>query len=100
MRQSTEKSCQLLRSFTDLRARAQPRWPPPTGSIYCSASRELIAALSGEVLGCDGDTLRAAERLAGEIVGLDRTSLRHLEDEEDLIIPLILERTRDDPHFS
>ena len=65
-----------------------------------TASRELIAALSGEVLGRDGDALRAAERLAGEIVGFDRTLLRHLEDEEDLIIPLILERTRDDPHFS
>ncbi|HMJ42485.1 MAG TPA: hypothetical protein VK522_09410 [Pseudolabrys sp.] len=51
-------------------------------------------------MGCDGDTLRATERLAGEIVGLDRTLLRHLEDEEDLIIPLILERARDDPHFS
>jgi hypothetical protein len=25
--------------------------------------------------------------------------LRHLEDEEALIIPLILERTRDDPNF-
>jgi hypothetical protein len=25
--------------------------------------------------------------------------LRHLEDEEDLIIPLILERARDDPNF-
>jgi hypothetical protein len=40
-----------------------------------------------------------AERLAGEIEGFDRTLLRHLEDEEALIIPLILERTRDDPNF-
>jgi hypothetical protein len=64
-----------------------------------AASRELIAALSGEVLGRDGDALRAAERLAGKIVGFDRTLLRHLEDEEDLIIPLILERTRNDPNF-
>ena len=46
----------------------------------------------------DGDALRVAE-LAGEIEGFDRTLLRHLEDEEDLIIPLILERTRDDPNF-
>jgi hypothetical protein len=71
------------------------------GAIYSlgTASRELIAALSGQVSGRDGDALRAAERLAGEIVGFDRTLLRHLEDEEDLIIPLILERTRDDPNF-
>jgi hypothetical protein len=64
-----------------------------------TASRELIAALSGEVLGRDGDALRAAERLAGQVAGFDRTLLRHLEDEEDLIIPLILERTRDDSNF-
>ena len=64
-----------------------------------TASRELIAALSGEVAGRDGDAPRVAERLAGEIEGFDRTLLRHLEDEEDLIIPLILERTRDDPNF-
>ncbi|MDB5598440.1 MAG: L-fuco-beta-pyranose dehydrogenase, partial [Xanthobacteraceae bacterium] len=62
-------------------------------------SRELIAALSSEVTGRDGDAPRVAERLAGEIEGFDRTLLRHLEDEEDLIIPLILERTRDDPNF-
>jgi hypothetical protein len=64
-----------------------------------TTSRELIAALSGEVAGRDGDAPRVAERLAGEIEGFDRTLLRHLEDEEDLIIPLILERTRDDPNF-
>jgi hypothetical protein len=64
-----------------------------------TASRELIAALSGEVSGRDGEVLRVAERVAGEIAGFDRTLLRHLEDEEDLIIPLILERTRDDPNF-
>ena len=71
------------------------------GAIYSlgTASRELIAALSGEVSGRDSDAPRAAERLAGEIEGFDRTLLRHLEDEEDLIIPLILERTRDDPNF-
>jgi len=71
------------------------------GAIYSlgTASRELIAALSGEVSGRDGDALRVAERLAGEIEGFDRNLLRHLEDEEDLIIPLILERTRDDPNF-
>jgi hypothetical protein len=51
------------------------------------------------VTGRDGDALRVAERLAGEIESFDRTLLRHLEDEEDLIIPLILERTRDDPNF-
>jgi hypothetical protein len=43
--------------------------------------------------------LRVAERLAGEIEGFDRNLLRHLEDEEALIIPLILERIRDDPNF-
>ena len=64
-----------------------------------TASREIIAALSGKLSGRDGDVPRVAERLAGEIEGFDRTLLRHLEDEEDLIIPLILERTRDDPHF-
>lgn len=64
-----------------------------------TASRELIAALSGEVSGREGDALRVAERIAGEIEGFDRTLLRHLWDEEDLIIPLILERTRDDPEF-
>jgi hypothetical protein len=64
-----------------------------------TASRELIAALSGDVSGRDGDAPRVAERLAAEIEGFDRTLLRHLEDEEDLIIPLILERTRDDPNF-
>jgi hemerythrin-like domain-containing protein len=71
------------------------------GAIYSlgTASRELIAALSGEVSGRDGDAPRVVERLAGEIEGFDRTLLRHLEDEEDLIIPLILERTRDDPNF-
>jgi hypothetical protein len=71
------------------------------GAIHSlgTASREIIAALSGEVLGRDGDALRVAERLAREIEGFDRTLLRHLEDEEDLIIPLILERTRDDPNF-
>jgi hypothetical protein len=71
------------------------------GAIYSlgTASRELIAALSGEASGRDGDALRVAERLAGEIEGFDRTLLRHLEDEEFLIIPLILERTRDDPNF-
>jgi len=42
---------------------------------------------------------RVAERLAGVIEAFDRTLLRHLGDEEDLIIPLILERTRDDPNF-
>jgi hypothetical protein len=71
------------------------------GAIYRlgNASRELIAALSGEASGRDGDAPRLAERLAGEIEGFDRTLLRHLKDEEDLIIPLILERTRDDPNF-
>jgi hypothetical protein len=71
------------------------------GAIYSlgTASREFIAALSGEVSGRDSDALRVAERLAGGIEGFDRTLLRHLEDEEDLIIPLILERTRDDPTF-
>jgi hemerythrin-like domain-containing protein len=71
------------------------------GAIHSlsTASRELIAALSSEVTGRDGDAPRVAERLAGEIEGFDRTLLRHLEDEEDLIIPLILERTRDDPNF-
>jgi hypothetical protein len=71
------------------------------GAIYRlgNASRELIAALSGEASGRDGDAPRVAERLAGEIEGFDRTLLRHLKDEEDLIIPLILERTRDDPNF-
>jgi Hemerythrin HHE cation binding domain len=64
-----------------------------------TASRELIAALSGEASDRDGDVTRVVERLAGEIEGFDRTLLRHLEDEEDLIIPLILERTRDDPNF-
>ncbi|MDB5526652.1 MAG: hemerythrin protein [Rhizobium sp.] len=63
------------------------------------ASCELIAALSGEVSGHDGDAMRVAARLAGKITGFDRVLLRHLEDEEDLIIPLILERTRDDPDF-
>ena len=62
------------------------------GAIYSlgTASRELIAALSGEVSGRDGDAPRVADRLAGEIEGFDRTLLRHLEDEEDLIIPLHL----------
>jgi hypothetical protein len=71
------------------------------GAIHSlgTASHELIAALSGEVSGRDSDVPRVAERLAGEIGGFDRTLLRHLEDEEDLIIPLILERTRDDPNF-
>jgi nicotinamidase-related amidase len=71
------------------------------GAIYRlgNASRELIAALSGEASGRDGDAPRVAERLAGEIEGFDRTLLRHLKDEDDLIIPLILERTRDDPNF-
>lgn len=64
-----------------------------------TVSRQLIAALSGEVSSRDGDAPRVAERLAGEIDGFDRTLLRHLEDEEDLVIPLILKRTRDDPHF-
>ena len=64
-----------------------------------TASREFISALSGEVSGHVVDTARVAERLAGEIERFDRTLLRHLEDEEDLIIPLILERTRDDPNF-
>jgi Hemerythrin HHE cation binding domain len=71
------------------------------GAIHSlgTASRELIAALAGKVSGRNGDALRVAERLAGEIEDFDRTLLRHLEDEEDLIIPLILERTRDDPNF-
>jgi Hemerythrin HHE cation binding domain len=71
------------------------------GAIYRlgTASRDLIAALSGDMSGHDGEAPRVAERLAGEIEGFDRTLLRHLEDEEDLIIPLILERTRDDPNF-
>jgi hypothetical protein len=64
-----------------------------------NASRKLIAALSGEVSGRNGDALRVAARLAGEIESFDRTLLRHLEDEEFLIIPLILEHTRDDPNF-
>jgi hypothetical protein len=64
-----------------------------------TASRELIAALSGEVSGRDGDALRLAVRLAGEIEGFDRSLLRHLADEEDQIIPLILEHSRDDPNF-
>ena len=54
------------------------------------ASRELIAALSGQGSGRDGEAPRVADRLAGEIEGFDRTLLRHLEDEEDLIIPLHL----------
>jgi len=74
---------------------------PHHGAIHSlgAASRELIATLSGEVSGRDGDALRVAERLTGEIEGFDRTLLRHLDDEEDLIIPLILERARDDPNF-
>jgi len=73
-------------------------------SVECNgylvtASRELIAALSGEASGRDGNALRVAERLAGEIEGFDRNLLRHLENEEALIIPLILERIRDDPNF-
>jgi hypothetical protein len=46
-----------------------------------TASRDLIAALSGEGSGRDGDAPRVADRLAGEIEGFDRTLLRHLEDE-------------------
>jgi hypothetical protein len=71
------------------------------GAIYSlgTGSRELIAALSGEVSGRDGDALRVAELLAGEIEGFDRILLRHLEDEEALIILLILERTHDDSNF-
>jgi hypothetical protein len=75
------------------------RWNCARSASLGTASRELIAALSGEVSSRDGDAPRVAERLAGEIEGFDRTLLRHLEDEEDLIIPLILERTRDDPNL-
>jgi hypothetical protein len=63
------------------------------------AGIELVAALSGSLSGRDGDALRVADRVAGKIETFDGTLLRHLADEEDLIIPLILERSRDDPDF-
>ncbi len=63
------------------------------------ASRALLLALSGEVSGRDGDPMRVADRLGERITAFDRIMLRHLEDEEDLIIPLILERARDDDEF-
>lgn len=67
-------------------------------SLGCR-SRELIAALTGNVSGMEGEPARAADLLAREITDFDKVLIRHLEDEEDLIIPLILERSRDDPNF-
>lgn len=63
------------------------------------ASHELIAALTGAISGKEGEPRRAADKLAGQVSAFDKVLIRHLEDEEDLIIPLILERSRDDPGF-
>jgi hypothetical protein len=58
------------------------------------ASRALLAAIAS------GDAhARALDELAGRMAAFDRTLPRHFDDEEDLIIPLILERPRDDPDF-
>lgn len=71
------------------------------GAIYNlgGASRELIAALSGGASGAADKSMRAADLLMKEITGFERTLLRHLDDEEDLVIPLILDRVRNDPEF-
>lgn len=58
------------------------------------ASRELIAAVTE-----GGDAGRPTEGVLGELGRFDRTLSRHLDDEEDLVIPLILERARTDPEF-
>ncbi|MNW19236.1 hypothetical protein D3C71_2191420 [compost metagenome] len=70
-------------------------------SIYelSLASRDLIAALTGAVSCKQGEARWVADRLAAQVTSFDKVLIRHLEDEEDLIIPLILERSRDDPNF-
>ena len=47
------------------------------------------------------DTARraAAGRFATELVDFERMLARHLDDEEDLVIPYLLERARADPDF-
>ena len=62
-------------------------------------SEAFVAALKGQVSGKEGEVARKVDDLSGAIGVFERNLLRHLDDEEDLIIPLILERARDDPEF-
>jgi hypothetical protein len=62
-------------------------------------SEAFVAALSGQVSGKEGEVPRKVDDLAAAIAAFDRNLRRHLDDEEDLVIPLILERARNDPEF-
>jgi len=62
-------------------------------------SEAFLAALSGQVSGKTAEIGRRIDAIAGAIAGFERNLLRHLDDEEDLVIPLILERVRDDPDY-
>jgi hypothetical protein len=57
--------------------------------LVAGAANELLASLQGAA---DAQRPRAADRYAAASGALVRQLARHLDDEEDLIIPLILER--------
>jgi len=62
-------------------------------------SEVFLAALGGALSGKEGEIGRRTEAIAGAIRRFERNLIRHLDDEEDLVVPLILERSRDDPDF-
>lgn len=66
---------------------------------FADAARELVAVCSNRApLGAEAPD-RAAERMTTAMRAFERILLRHLDDEEDLVIPLVLDRAGDDPTF-
>lgn len=62
-----------------------------------TASRELISLAQGGR--AEADIRDAGARLGETVTGFRPLLVRHLDDEEDIIIPLLIERGRSDPAF-
>lgn len=62
-----------------------------------SAGRALVEALGAPSERLSPDAARAADAAAGTFGGFRTALARHLDDEEDLVIPLLLERAAADP---
>lgn len=65
-----------------------------------SASRALIEALGEPAERLSPDAARAADAAAGTLGRFRKVLGRHLDDEEDLVIPLLLERAAADPDLA
>jgi len=56
---------------------------------------DTIVALDAAIQDRPDDVLRLVPRMRDDLAGLDKGLKRHLDDEEDLVVPLILDRTED-----